>query len=138
VLRAVFDTNVLASGFLSRATTPGRLLLAWQEGLFELVVTAPILEELRETLNHPYFRRRLTPEQIEENLALVRREATVVRITTHVRDVATRPEDDLVLAAAVSGQAQYLVTGDAQLQHLGTYQGITILSPRAFWDILTV
>jgi putative PIN family toxin of toxin-antitoxin system len=138
VLWAVFDTNVLASGFLSRATTPGRLLLAWQEGLFELVVTAPILEELRETLNDPYFRRRLTPEQIEENLALVRREATVVRITTHVRDVATRPEDDLVLAAALSGQAQYLVTGDAQLQRLGTYQGITILSPRAFWDILTV
>jgi putative PIN family toxin of toxin-antitoxin system len=138
VLRAVFDTNVLASGFLSHATTPGRLLLGWKEGLFELVVSEPILEELHETLSDPYFRRRLTSEQIEENLALVRREATVVGITTQVQGVATHPEDDLVLAAALSSQAQYLVTGDAQLQRLGAYQGIAILSPRAFLDILTL
>jgi putative PIN family toxin of toxin-antitoxin system len=136
VLRAVFDTNVLASGFLSQVTTPGQLLLAWQEGAFELIVSAPILEELGETFDDSYFRRRLSSEQAAENLALLRREAIVTRVTAPVYGMATHPEDDLILATALSGEAQYLVTGDTQIQSLGTYHGITILSPRAFWDIL--
>ena len=41
-----------------------------------------------------------------------------------------------MLATAVSAQADYLVTGDIQLQKLGTYGGVTILSPRAFLDLL--
>jgi hypothetical protein len=42
---------------------------------------------------------------------------------------ATHPEDDLVLAAAVSAAADYLVTGDRQIRRLGSYQGVTIISP---------
>lgn len=42
-----------------------------------------------------------------------------------------------MLATALSGQAAYLVTGDAQLQRLEAYEGITILSPREFLDVLT-
>jgi uncharacterized protein len=50
--------------------------------------------------------------------------------------VATHPEDDLVLAAAVSAEAGYLVTGDRQLQQLGRFRGVDIVSPRAFLAIL--
>ena len=53
-----------------------------------------------------------------------------------VRGVATHPEDDLVLATAVSGQVDYLVTGDRQILRLGMYEGVTIISPAAFLDIL--
>ncbi len=42
-----------------------------------------------------------------------------------------------MLATAVSGTAEYLVTGDKPLQNLGTYQSVTILSPRVFLDILS-
>jgi hypothetical protein len=44
--------------------------------------------------------------------------------------VATHPEDDLILATALSGAADYLITGDSKLQKLGTFQSVTILSPR--------
>jgi predicted nucleic acid-binding protein len=50
--------------------------------------------------------------------------------------VATHPEDDLVLATAVSAHADYLVTGDRKLQRLGSYQGVRILSPREFLAVL--
>jgi predicted nucleic acid-binding protein len=50
--------------------------------------------------------------------------------------VATHPEDDLILATAVSARADYLVTGDQQLQGLGTYQDVTVASPRQFLEIL--
>jgi predicted nucleic acid-binding protein len=53
-----------------------------------------------------------------------------------VQGVASHPEDDLILATAVSAQADYLVTGDRQLLALGEYQGAQIVTPRAFATIL--
>ena len=58
-------------------------------------------------------------------------------ITAHVAGAASHPEDDLVLATAVSAGAQYMVTGDAQLRKLGSYEGVTIVSPRRFLEILS-
>ncbi len=91
-----------------------------------------ILLELERTLQTPYFRRRLSSQDIAEALTLLRDEATPTSITTHVTGVATHPEDDLILATAVSAQADYLITGDLQLQRLGAYEGVTILSPALF------
>jgi uncharacterized protein len=56
----------------------------------------------------------------------------VTSLTAEVSGVATHPEDDLILAAAVAGGVSYLVTGDRKLQAVGTFQRISILSPRAF------
>ena len=49
-----------------------------------------------------------------------------------VHGIATAPEDDLILATAVSGKATYLVTGDRQLQKVGEYRGIEVLRAREF------
>ena len=66
----------------------------------------------------------------------MRHEAEVTPITVRVAGVATHPEDDLVLATAVSAGADYLVTGDRQLQKLGRHGSVTILSPRGFLALL--
>lgn len=84
------------------------------------------------TFDEPYFAARLTPQQRANNLALVRDEATVTPVIVEVRGVATHPEDDVVLATAVSNKADYLVTGDTKLLRLGTYKGVRIVSPREF------
>ena len=55
---------------------------------------------------------------------------------TTIHGVADDDEDDVILATAIAGQAAYLVTGDRGLQRLGSCQGVTILSPRAFLDLL--
>ena len=134
---AVLDTNVLASGFTVAGGIPDRLLRAWLAGSFALVVLEPILTELTRTFQKPYFRTRLSATQIAQNLALQRSRARVTPLTAHVAGVASHPEDDLVLAAALSTRADYLVTGDRKLQDLQSYQGVAILSPRAFLDALT-
>lgn len=133
---AVLDTNVLASGFASRTGTPGWLLLLWTYEVFELVVSEPILAELARTFEKPYFRRQLTPPQRAADMALLRDEGTLTPITVEVSGVATHAEDDLILATAVSAEVDYLVTGDRRLQSLESYRGVTILSPRAFLDVL--
>jgi putative PIN family toxin of toxin-antitoxin system len=133
VIRAVLDTNVLASGFVEFATaerTPARLLRLWREQYFALVVSAKILTEPLNTFADPYFRRQLTPEQIHAAQVLLQEEAIWTPVTAPVSSVATHPEDDRILAAAVIAQAEYLVTGDKKLQQLGTYQGVRVVSPR--------
>ena len=134
----VVDTNVLASGFVraNLQAAPVRVLDAWRTRAYTLVVSQPIVEELASTLQEPYFRRRLSPAHIAANLALLRKQAVTTPINVAISGVATHPEDDLVLATAVSARADYLVTGDHQRQQLSTYQGVTILSPRQFLDVL--
>ncbi|MBI2861446.1 MAG: putative toxin-antitoxin system toxin component, PIN family [Chloroflexi bacterium] len=136
---AVLDTNVLASGFASHtaASVPAQVLDAWRGRLFTLAVSEHILTELARTFADPWFRRRLDATQVAADLALLRRQAMVAPITVEVHGVATHPEDDLVLATALSAQAEYLVTGDTKLQRLGSHRGVSILSPRAFLELIT-
>jgi putative PIN family toxin of toxin-antitoxin system len=114
-----------------------QILRLWHAGGFTLVTSEYILTELSHTLQTPYFRQRLTPQQINRAMRLLRRGTTSTPITTKVQGVATHPEDDLILATAVSANADYLVTGDTKLGRLGTYKAVTILSPRRFVETLT-
>lgn len=137
-MRVVLDTNVLVSGLVRRTPTapPAQLIDLWRSGMYVLVLSEYILAEVSRTLEQPYFHQGLTPELIAQDLVLLREETVLTPITVEVRGVATHPEDDDVLAAAVSAQADYLVTGDKKLQELGRYAGVIILSPRAFMDVI--
>ena len=99
-------------------------------------MSAEILTELLKTFADPYFRRQLTLEQIHAAQLLLHEEAICTPVTAPVSGVATHPEDNHIVAAAVSAQAEYPVTGDKNLQQLGTYQGVRVVSPRAFVDLL--
>lgn len=139
MIRAVLDTNVLASGFVEfafSARTPARLLRLWREQRFELIVSDEIMTELLRTLRKPYFRRQITADQIQAAEWLLLNEATSTTRTIAVAGVALHAEDDLVLAAAVSAGADYLVTGDKRFLAVGSYAGVSIVSPRAFLDEL--
>jgi uncharacterized protein len=137
VTSAVFDANVLASGFL-RVTlaAPALLIDAWRAGRFTLIVSEPLLVETERTLYKPYFADRLSIRQRNGIIALLRTGAVMTQLSVTVSGVATHPEDDLVLSSAVSAAADYLVTGDRKLQRLGSYEGVTIVSPRQFLDLL--
>jgi putative PIN family toxin of toxin-antitoxin system len=136
VTTAVLDTNVLASGFVRPEPPPGALLAAWRAARFTLITSEHILGELARTFDEPYFGRHLTPEQRVNNIALLRAEAAVVPLTVIVHGVATHPEDDLVLATALSARADYLVTGDRQLRAVSPFRAVIICTPREFLDFL--
>jgi predicted nucleic acid-binding protein len=89
------------------------------------------------TFQTAYFRRHVSPAQASRAAALLRYEATQTPITVEVRGIATHPEDDLILATAVSAQVDYLVSGDEKLQKLRAYEGVAIVSPREFRHLLT-
>lgn len=118
---------------------PARIIDAWRlEGRFQLVVSPAILEELREVLFYPRIRRisRWTDEEVEVLLRAVERLAVLVPGKLRLRVIAADPEDDKFLAAAIEGGADYLVSGDPHLKGLKSYQGIRLVSPSEFVEVL--
>jgi uncharacterized protein len=136
VIRVVLDTNVLASGLVSKAGTLSTLLDCWAAGMFTGVISEHILAELESTLAKPYFQRGASADWVARTIERVRAGTDIARITVIVEGIATHPEDDLVLATAVSGNADYLVTGDRQLLKLREYQRVGIVSVPEFLQIL--
>jgi putative PIN family toxin of toxin-antitoxin system len=129
----VLDANALASMAVARAGgTLAAILEAWRLRGFDVALSDHIFGELQRALADPYFAARLSAQDVAEYLAFIRATATFTRVAVTVQGVATHPEDDIVLATALSAGADYLVTGDKKLQDLGSYQGVIIVSPGAF------
>lgn len=139
MISAVLDTNTLVSGTLTASTPPGQILNAWHAGQFELVTSEYILNELVRTLQKPYFQKHIGITEINSYIDLIQNEATVTPITNTVRAIATHPEDDFILATAVSANANYLVTGDKHfLKKVGhIYQKVKLVTPTQFLDRLS-
>jgi len=126
VIRAVLDANVVASGVLGfdrAASSPGAVLRAWYRRDFELIIADALIAEIERTPTAPYFASRVDPQVARLTMASLRDDATRTALTASVTGAASHPEDDVVLDAAVSAAAAFLVTGDKQLQRLGAFQG---------------
>jgi uncharacterized protein len=134
----VLDANTLAPLALAPLTgVLGGIFSAWRQGLFTVVVSDHILAEVDRTLRNRYFSRRLSQDDVQAYLAFVRTLAWHVPITVTISGVATHPEDDLVLATALSAGAEYLVTGDRRFRNrVPSHQGVTLISPADFLAIL--
>jgi len=134
MFRVVFDANQFVSSILNPDGPPAQALDAWREGLFEMIVTSSIIEEIRKVLNYPRLSRihKKSTEEIDlfledlEVLAFVATEKLALSL------VANDPSDNKYLEAAIEGEAKYIVTGDNHLLELREYEGIRIITPREF------
>jgi uncharacterized protein len=134
----VLDANILAPMVLaSAAGVLGRILAAWRRRLFVVAVSDHLLAEVQRTLRNPYFSQRLTTSEVRDYLSFVRMLARHVAINISVSGVATHPEDDLILATALSAGADYLVTGDRRFRaRVPSYQGVRVIRPAEFLAII--
>lgn len=136
---AVVDVNVFVSSVLVAAGNPRRVLEAWQAQQFILKTSVAIIADVEEKLRSSRIvrRYRLTEEQIGWILALLRTQAELVAMPAEDIPIVTGdPEDDGVLAACRLGEVDFLVTGDHGLLDLREYEGVRIVSPRAFLALL--
>lgn len=95
-MRVVLDTNILVSALLWRGA-PYRCLLAVQAGLADLVISPPILEELRTVLVTKF---RHTARDADEAIGLIQAAADVVEISGQLRVVPDDPDDDKFVETA--------------------------------------
>ena len=130
--RFVFDTNVIVSALLMKKSAARDTLDKARAGGV-ILLSMDVIEELREVLSRPAFDRYIDEEDRLRFLALLVKEATLVEITQKVKECRD-PKDDKFLELAVNGSANFIVSGDKDLQVLHPFRNIPILSPREFLD----
>ena len=114
-MRAVVDPNIIISALLSPSGTPARVVAAWLEGDYELVVSPLLLDELGRALGYPKLRERVTEAETQEVLALLRREADVRDDPAGPAPVPSPdPGDDYLITLAEATQS-VIVSGDRHL-----------------------
>jgi len=114
-LRAILDASVLISAILSPRGSPARLLLAWQAGAFELVVSPALLTELARALAYPKLARLIPPADADAYVAWIARSAVLAADPGTVPSVRSAdPDDDYLVALAIAERA-VLVSGDGHL-----------------------
>lgn len=130
-MRLLLDTNILVSGLLSPKGAPGKLVRAWLDLRFELITSAEQIDELRRVLGYERLQRYIHPEQARdfvENLEVL----AILATDLPTLDVSPDPDDNVILATAVAGKADAVVSGDkGDVVALGEVEGISIITAQA-------
>jgi putative PIN family toxin of toxin-antitoxin system len=131
-MRVVLDTNVLLSALISPHGPPDVIYRAWRAARFEIVTSTTQLDELRRASRYPKFRAVLQPTRVGAMVNNLQRAIVLEHLPSGIE--ADDPFDAFLLAMAVAGSAEYLVTGDhrAGLLKLGHIGRTRIVTPTAF------
>ena len=131
-MRVVLDTNILTSAFISDKGAPFAALELWFGGRYELVTSTWQIEEFRRTSRYERVQTKTNTALVGRFVNLLRKYAVVVDGLPHV-DISPDPDDNFIIAAALAGEAQYIVSGDkGDLLSLEKVAGIPIITAREF------
>jgi len=133
LIRAVIDTNILIRAIIKPQGTVGPVIAALRSGLFQIVFSKPLLDELTAKLVLPRIQDKysLADEDIIDYLTFLALRAHLIE-PDEVVSVCRDPKDNMVLEAAFSGEAQFIVTGDEDLLVLNPFRDIEIVAPSVF------
>ncbi len=139
-MRALLDANLFVSYLLHpERDSPGtRILRAAVRGESNLLLPEALLDELVRAIGRKsYLNRRIRPEEMAALAEVLKAVAEIIpRITAPIPRVTRDPKDDYLIAYALVGRADYLVTGDKDLLVLEQVDDLRILTPRAFLTLL--
>jgi hypothetical protein len=131
--RIVIDTNLWVSYFLGRQTKERLKQILFDDRL-RILISMALMEEVSLVLNRPKFRKYFSASDSEELQELIHLRSEL--IDSHSLIALSRDQkDDFILALCQDGEADFLLTGDADLQVLNPFGKTQILSITEFWEI---
>ncbi len=135
-MRIVLDTNILIGALITKDTPPDRLYQAWLRGEIELVMSTAQLAEVAAVLARPRLQRYLDADEAAAILENIDTRALVLDTLPDV-NLSPDPKDNPILAAAIAGKADLIVSGDKKhMLALGEVEGIPIVTARDALDRL--
>ena len=121
-IAVVLDTNVIVGYYLSRTpkSANGQVFRLWRDqSKLQLIVSNNVVAEYLEVLD----RLQVGEPRVRRFAERLRQRATVTTVRLGPRFTMSRdPDDNLLLATAAVGKAQYLITNDRDLLDLTTVQ----------------
>ncbi len=130
-MKVVVDTNVVISGVFFGGM-PSRVLEAWRDGEFDLVVSPEVLEEYRRVGEE--LTARFPGVSLAPFLALLVMNAEIVEAPGLSDQVSRDRDDDKFIACALAANCQTIISGDKDLLEVTGYQGLKVLAPREFLE----
>jgi uncharacterized protein len=130
-MKIVLDANVIVAAFAARGLCESILELCLHS--HDLVLCEDLLDEILRNLKQKIN----LPEVIVKDIGkLLRENARIVSPIPLAADICRDPDDVKILGLAIAAHADCIVTGDKDLLILEKFQGIPILTPRSFSNIL--
>jgi len=130
-MKIVLDANVIIAAFAARGLCESIMEVCLSD--HEIVLGDDLFDEILRNLR----RKIKLPENVVDNIGDLLREHSDFSIPVPLpADICRDPDDTKILALALASNADYIVTGDKDLLILKSFQGIPILNPRSFSDIL--
>ena len=129
-MRIVPDSSILVSALISGEGSPGQVLAAVKREGITLVTSAFQLDELRAVLTRERLKPCIRPEEADDLLYHLEAVGMVVAELPEV-NLSPDPKDNPILATAVAGEANLIVSGDkGDMLVLGNVEGIPIVTAR--------
>jgi uncharacterized protein len=134
-MRVILDTNILLSALISPHGRPDQIYRAWRAARFHLVTSITQLDELRRASRYPRLKAILQPHLVGAMINNLQRAIVLDQLPTGIE--AADPDDAFLLAMAVAGEADDLVTGDlrAGLLQRGSIGRTRIVRPAVFCEL---
>lgn len=133
-LRAVLDTNVIISSLAFPQGSLGGIWKPHQDGKYVLLLSPFIVTEAGRKLREKFF---WEEHRIQRTLRAIVRKAEVFQPRTVPQAVPNDPDDNHIIACALEGRADLIVSGDRHLLSLGQYEGTPIIRPADFLRTVT-
>jgi len=132
--RIVLDTNILISATIVPHGAPARILAAAFDGKVIVIVSARLFDEYLRVLRRPHISEKyqIIASRVQEIALFLRYDSALVLGEPRERVISADPKDDFIIASAVEGEADYIISGDEHLQQLKVHRGIRIMTPRDF------
>jgi uncharacterized protein len=134
MVRVVIDANQYVSALLKPHSNPARVIQLIHAGQVTLLASPAIMDEVMRVLSYPKLKKlhRRSPQEIERFLEKLVKIAFVTPGKMAVSAIKADHSDDIYLACAVEGNADFIVSGDHHLADLKVFRGIRIVNPAVF------
>ena len=112
-MRIVLDTNQLVRA-LARPPDLATFVMAWAAGRFKVVCSAELLDEYEQVLSQAYIHMLIYPESLRAFRNYLVDMIELVQLDPFA-SICRDPSDDKVIATAIQGQADFLLTADEDI-----------------------